>query len=54
MMKITDACIACGTCQSVCPVEAVEAGDQYKINPEICLECGTCQAACPVGAIEQE
>ena len=40
MMKITDECIACGTCQGVCPAEAVEtndAGDGFKINPDLCL-----------------
>ncbi|MBQ2888210.1 MAG: 4Fe-4S binding protein [Firmicutes bacterium] len=54
MMKICEECIACGTCQAVCPVEAIEAGDKYKINTDVCLECGACMAACPVGAIVQE
>ena len=57
MMKITDECIACGTCQGVCPAEAVgtnDAGDGFKINPDLCLECGACAAACPGGAIGEE
>ena len=29
---ITDNCVACGTCQPVCPVEAISEGDIYKIR----------------------
>ena len=29
--KITDACVACGTCIGECPVEAISAGDIYVI-----------------------
>lgn len=57
MMKITEECIACGTCQGVCPAEAVvanDAGDGFKINTDICLECGACAASCPIGAIVEE
>ena len=51
--KITDNCVACGTCIGECPVEAISAGDIYKIDPDICAECGTCASVCPMGAIEQ-
>ena len=27
--KITDACIACGTCSANCPVECIAEGDIY-------------------------
>ena len=51
--KITDACVACGTCASECPVEAIAEGDgKYEINADTCIECGTCADACPAGAIE--
>ena len=49
--KITDQCLACGTCQSECPNSAIEEGDIYRIDPEKCVECGACANVCPVGAI---
>lgn len=52
--KITDACIACGACQANCPVDAIEAGDIYVINPDVCADCGACAANCPVDAIVAE
>lgn len=53
--KITSECISCGSCQSVCPTEAIYEGEgKYEINPDACVDCGTCAAQCPVGAIEQE
>lgn len=52
--RITDACIACGTCIDECPVEAISAGDIYKIDPAACIDCGTCADACPTEAIVAE
>lgn len=51
--KITDACIACGTCQPECPTNSITEGDIYEINADTCIDCGACEAACPTGAIEQ-
>ncbi len=48
---ITDICVACGTCQPVCPVEAISEGDIYHIDPDKCIECGSCAEVCPTGAI---
>jgi NAD-dependent dihydropyrimidine dehydrogenase PreA subunit len=48
---INEDCVACGTCISECPVEAISEGDIYKIDPEVCTECGTCADVCPTGAI---
>ncbi|MHB8829529.1 MAG: 4Fe-4S binding protein [Syntrophales bacterium] len=49
---ITDECISCGSCQSVCPVEAISEGDdKYVIDPKLCTDCGTCAEQCPVEAI---
>ena len=50
---ISNECIACGTCQSVCPADAITVGSSYSINANLCLECGTCADACPVGAIHE-
>ena len=50
---ITDACIGCGACQSMCPQRCIEEGTPYKIEQEHCLHCGSCFETCPVGAIER-
>ncbi len=49
-------CIGCGTCVSMCPVEAIsfDENGRAKINKDICIKCGTCEAVCPVGAIKIE
>lgn len=52
--KITDECLACGTCMDSCPNEAINEGDIYVINPDKCEDCGTCMDSCPAGAIVQE
>ncbi len=50
---ITDTCIGCGACQSMCPQRCIEEGTPYKIEQEHCLHCGSCFETCPVGAIER-
>ncbi|MCL6638943.1 MAG: 4Fe-4S binding protein [Firmicutes bacterium] len=52
--KITDECVACGTCMESCPNEAIIEGDPYSIDMEKCENCGTCIEACPTGAIIEE
>ncbi|SDD45254.1 DUF362 domain-containing protein [Sporomusa acidovorans] len=50
--KITDECVACGSCAATCPVSAIQEGEPtYSINADECVECGACAAACPTGAI---
>jgi NAD-dependent dihydropyrimidine dehydrogenase PreA subunit len=50
-LKITEECIACGSCVATCPVAAIEeAGDIYAINDD-CTECKACVDSCPVSAI---
>ena len=51
--RITDNCIGCGTCQTVCPQSCIEEGFPYKIQENHCLQCGNCAENCPVGAIER-
>ena len=53
--KISNDCIACGTCIDECPLGAIHEGEEhYSIDPEVCAECGTCADVCPTGAIEKE
>ena len=49
--KITDICVACGTCIDQCPVGAISEGDIYKIDADACVSCGICASACPTRAI---
>ncbi len=51
---IGDACIACGACQSECPVDAISEGDIYSIDADACIECGACANVCPVDAPKAE
>ncbi len=52
--KITEECIACGSCLPECPVEAISEGDIYVIDPELCTDCGACADVCPTEAIFPE
>ncbi len=49
---ISDACTKCGSCEPVCPVEAISEGDEkYLIDADACVDCGACEPECPVEAI---
>ena len=50
--KISDECVACGTCIAECPSGAISEGDIYHIDPNLCVDCGTCAGVCPMGAIK--
>ncbi len=51
--KITDECLACGSCLPECPVEAISEGDPiYTIDSGKCTDCGACVDSCPTEAIE--
>ena len=51
--RITEDCIGCGTCATVCPQQCIAEGEPYKIASAHCLHCGLCFESCPVEAIER-
>ena len=51
-LTITDACIGCGKCASVCTFQApYEKDGRYYIDSSRCDECGNCYLNCPAQAI---
>ena len=49
---ISDKCTKCGSCESVCPQEAISGGDDRNvIDADKCVDCGLCAGECPVEAI---
>ena len=50
--RITDRCIGCGTCQSVCPQKVIAEGAPYSIDEAHCLHCGNCFENCPAEAVQ--
>lgn len=46
-------CDLCGTCVSVCPVDAIELLETIlRIDHEICIDCMKCVVVCPLRALE--
>lgn len=49
---ITDKCMSCGGCASMCPMDAISEGEiHFEVNADECIDCGVCEAACPAQAI---
>jgi NAD-dependent dihydropyrimidine dehydrogenase PreA subunit/bacterioferritin-associated ferredoxin len=45
-------CKACGTCQIVCPTEAIKVvKKKARVNEKKCLACPNCTDSCPEGAL---
>ncbi|MCF7918704.1 MAG: 4Fe-4S binding protein [Candidatus Cloacimonetes bacterium] len=49
---ITSECIMCGICVDICPVSAIEEGDDQFVINNTCINCGKCKDACPIEAIK--
>ena len=51
---ITDACIGCETCGTVCPQNCIDfSNTPAVIEQDHCLRCGNCAEVCPAGAVEK-
>jgi ferredoxin len=50
---ITDKCVGCQACETVCPVTAINGVKKefYFVDPKVCIDCGACGRACPYDAI---
>ncbi len=47
-----DACIGCGACAEICPVDAVVMADERPVvDQDWCIGCSVCAVSCPTGAI---
>lgn len=44
-------CAYCGSCVSVCPVNALDLQETRLVVSEECIECNLCLSACPMGAL---
>ena len=51
---INDTCVACGACESQCPVGAISMEDKAVVDAASCVDCGACEGVCPTGAIQAE
>ncbi len=52
---ITNACIGCRQCQTVCPQDCIDfTFIPAIIQKEHCLHCGNCMSICPYNAVIQE
>ena len=48
------ACVACGCCVKVCPLQAIAIirGVMAQVKAEKCVGCGRCAGECPASVIE--
>ncbi len=53
--KASEACIGCGICIDICPMDTMVLGEEGKaITGDSCIGCGLCAVRCPEKAIAME
>jgi len=50
--RVTDACVSCGSCAKLCPLNNISITDGAPKWGENCVHCLSCICGCPVNAIE--
>lgn len=45
-----ESCTGCGTCQELCPADAIPANNLRGVNKEACISCMRCVSVCPAQA----
>ncbi len=51
MIQISQSCIGCGKCTTVCPFGALSLVNRKAVASGACSMCGACVSQCPVGAL---
>ena len=46
-IAVSDDCTQCGTCEEVCPVNAIDLKNDIEVNQETCIRCCACIKICP-------
>jgi len=51
-----NSCVACGTCEDICPKGAIKVyrGQFAQVEEELCVGCGKCARECPASIIRVE
>ncbi len=54
LARVSNLCVACGTCIRACPLGAIliTNGIKANVNEEKCVGCGKCSKICPASVIE--
>ena len=51
MIHISEKCVGCGKCTTVCPFGALSIVNRKAVASAACTMCGACVSQCPVGAL---
>ena len=51
MIQISQKCVGCGKCTTVCPFGALSLVNRKAVASSACTMCGACVSQCPVGAL---